>query len=130
MALSIASFAQTSSQETAHRVVIQFVNDDPQSQAGLMKNLKNLTTGWPELQIEVVCHGPGIFIIHTEKSEWIDEIQGYMDMGVEFIACENTMKGKQISETEIMPTALRVPMGIAHIILRQEAGWAYIKAGI
>jgi intracellular sulfur oxidation DsrE/DsrF family protein len=127
---SLGVFAQTESNESEHRLIIQFVNDDPQSQKGLMKNLSNLTSGWPELQIEVVCHGPGIFILHNEKSIYSDQIRNFIEMGVVFAACENTMKGKKIDNAEIMEEATRVPMGIKEIVLKQEAGWSYVKAGI
>jgi len=127
---SMGSFAQNDSVENQHRLIIQFVNDDSQSQKGLMKNLSNLTQGWPELEIEVVCHGPGIFILHNEKSDYQDQIRKFIEIGVVFAACENTMKGKQIDNSEIMTEAVRVPMGIKEIVLKQEAGWSYVKAGI
>lgn len=113
-----------------HRLVIQLVSDDLMAWKGLMKNLSNLTSGWPELEIMIVCHGPGIYFLHNEKSPHIASIQTYINGGVTFAACENTMKGKNIDDASILESALRVPMGIQTIVLKQEAGWAYIKAGL
>ena len=50
-------------------------------------------------------------------------------MGVEFIACENTMKQKNMSKGSIISEATYVKMGIGEIVERQEQGWSYIKAG-
>lgn len=116
--------------EKSHHVVMQLVSDDLMSWKGLMKNLSNLTSGWPELEIMVVCHGPGIYFLHDEKSPHIEAIRGYAAQGVIFAACENTMKGKNISNELITEVAERVPMGIQTLVLKQEEGWAYVKAGL
>lgn len=114
----------------SHRLIIQLVNGDSLSQFGLMKNLSNLTRGWPELEIEVVCHGPGLFLLHKEKSRYPSRVSYFSDEGVQFVACENTMKAKNVERAEILDVASFVPMGIKEIILKQEAGWSYIKAGV
>ena len=122
--------ANAQANEQEHRLVIQLVNGDSLSHFGLMKNIKNLTAGWPELEIEVVCHGPGLALLHKEKSKFLVEVEHYSDAGVRFVACENTMKAKNISKAKITDRAVFVPMGIKEIVLKQEAGWSYIKAGI
>jgi len=43
--------------------------------------------------------------------------------------CENTLKQRKIDKSEILPEASFVPVGIAELVLKQEEGWAYIKAG-
>lgn len=127
---SAYSLKAQSSDAPQHKVVIQLVNGDSLSQRGLMKNLKNLTAGWPDLQIEVVCHGPGISLLHTKKSLFLDEVQQFKTKGVDFVACENTMKSKHIDRKMITEDARTVPMGLKEVILKQEAGWSYIKAGV
>lgn len=120
-------YAQT---ESEHKVVFQLVNGDSLSQAGLIKNLNNLTAGWPELQIEVVCHGPGISFLHQKKSMFLPQIEALSEKGVDFVACANTMKAKNIPESAISKSARIVPMGIKEIVLKQEQNWSYIKAGV
>jgi intracellular sulfur oxidation DsrE/DsrF family protein len=46
-----------------------------------------------------------------------------------FLACENTIKEKQLDRTKVLPEAGYVAAGIIHIVVRQEEGWSYIKAG-
>lgn len=119
-----------SENQAEHKLIIQLVNGDSLSQFGLIKNLRNLTTGWPELQIEVVCHGPGIGFLVNGKSPFLDDIHKLAEQGVTFAACENTMKAKKIPADKISKDAITVPMGIQEVVLKQEAGWSYIKAGV
>ena len=128
--LSFLPAAYSQSNVSDHKLVIQLVNGDSLSHFGLMKNLKNLTAGWPELEIEVVCHGPGLALLHKKKSKFLVEVEHHSDAGVTFVACENTMKAKNILKPQITDKAKFVPMGIKEIVLKQEDGWSYIKAGI
>jgi len=123
-------FAQTSEENVEHKLVIQMTNSDTLSQYGLMKNLANLTSGWPELQIEVVCHGPGLKLLHVKKSQYIKQVEEFIAKGVDFVACQNTMKSKNVPDKMILAAARRVEMGIKEIVLKQEEGWSYIKTGI
>lgn len=123
-------FAQKSEEKVEHKLVIQMTNSDTLSQYGLMKNLANLTSGWPELKIEVVCHGPGLKLLHIKHSQYIKQVEEFIAKGVDFVACQNTMKSKNVPDKMILAAARRVEMGIKEIVLKQEEGWSYIKAGI
>jgi intracellular sulfur oxidation DsrE/DsrF family protein len=52
-----------------------------------------------------------------------------IEKGVSFVVCRNTMKQRNISEVQIIPNMGFVPMGVGEIILKQEQGWSYLKAG-
>jgi hypothetical protein len=57
------AFAQQSSDVVdlkKHRIVMQFSDSDSLSQASITGQVKNIKTAWPNAQIEVVCHGPGL----------------------------------------------------------------------
>jgi intracellular sulfur oxidation DsrE/DsrF family protein len=45
------------------------------------------------------------------------------------VACENTLIERKIPKENIIPLAGFVKMAVAEIILKQEQGWSYIKAG-
>ncbi len=47
--------------------------------------------------------------------------------GVIFAACANTMKGRHLTTKNLYPFAKVVPSGVAEVVRKQEAGWAYIK---
>lgn len=126
---SASGWTQTSP-TAAHKVVIQLSSSDTLTWKGLMNNLRNLKAGWGDsVAIEVVAHGPGLELLMKDKTTQLPGIQRFKDMGIPFYACENTMREKNIPKEAIIPEATFVRMGIGHVILRQEAGWSYIKAG-
>jgi intracellular sulfur oxidation DsrE/DsrF family protein len=123
------SKAQTA-RRPEHRIVMQLTSGDTTSYNGLMKQLRNLTTGWGDsVQIEVVCHGPGLNLLLTAKTQHSEKIYAFQKQGIRFVACENTLRERNIRKEEVLPGMDYVPMGIAEIVIKQEQGWSYIKAG-
>jgi len=113
-----------------HRVVIQLSSPDSLAWKGLMKNLEHLKEGWGDsVQIEVVVHAAGIDMLVTAKTTVRKDIAAFTQKGVVFVACENTLRGRNIPKTAIIPEAGFVPMGVGELILKQEQGWSYLKAG-
>jgi uncharacterized protein len=122
------SYAQDKS--TQHRVIIQLSSNDTLVWKGLMNNIKNLKNGWGDsVSIEVVAHGPGIDFITKGKTTQEERIIYFTSKGVAFVGCENTLIERKIVKENIIPAARFVKMGVGEIILKQEQGWSYIKAG-
>lgn len=115
---------------TQHRVVIQLSSNDTLAWKGLMNNIKNLKNGWGDsVSIEVVAHGPGIDFLTKGKTTQQERITFFKSKGVVFVGCENTLTERKIQKENIIPEAGFVKMGVGEIILKQEQGWSYIKAG-
>jgi intracellular sulfur oxidation DsrE/DsrF family protein len=68
-----------------------------------MKQLKNVFTLAPGAKLEVICHGPGISMLVKAKSVVQENIAQIKMKGVEFVACEFTMKDRNITKDEIVP---------------------------
>jgi len=114
-----------------HRVVFQFVASDHPSQKALISNLKNLLDYWPETEIEVVFHGPGITMVTTADAPFPELLRAFVDgHTVRLVVCENTLRGHKLTTADLLPFVGTVPVAIAELILKQEEGWAYIKAGL
>lgn len=129
LALAWAPKAQAQT-EAPHRIVMQLVSGDTLAHKSLFVQLRNLTEGWGDsVAIQVVCHGPGLNVLMTSKSTYAEKVYAFQKKGVRFVACENTMKERKIEKTEILPGMDYVRMGIAEIVVKQEQGWSYIKAG-
>jgi len=132
-ALSMVSFTpmKVIAQNTPHQLVVQMVDNNPKVQNGLIKQLNNLKNGYgEEITIEVVCHGPGLDLLHKERSEYREELLALKERGIIFMACENTLKGRDIPREAIMEEFDFVPMGIGEVMEKQEQGWSYVKGGI
>ena len=113
-----------------HRIVMQLSSNDTLVWKGLMNNLKHLKAGWSDsLVIEVVAHGPGLDFLTKGKTTQQEKISHFKQMGIVFIACENTMMERKIPKESIIAEATFVRMGIGEIVQKQEQGWSYIKAG-
>ena len=112
-----------------HRIVMQLVSGDTLVQKGLMRQLGNMLEASPTMKLEVVCHGPGMDLLMSDRSTVADKVKRFSERGIVFLACENTIKEKKLDRSKVLPEAGYVQAGIIHIVERQEDGWSYIKAG-
>src|SRR5688572_9198501 len=126
--------AQTSAttqhtKDNMHKIVFQLTSEDTAAHKALLKQLNNLSTVAPDAKIEVVCHGPGLNLLVSEKTIVRDKIQKMKARGVEFVACEFAMNERNIGKDKMIPEAGYVKYGIIEIVTKQEQGWTYIKSG-
>jgi intracellular sulfur oxidation DsrE/DsrF family protein len=119
------SFVQTKE----HRIVFHLATSDTLAQKALVKQVANVLEYWNTAKIEVVVHNNGINFMKQDEARFAKEIAALKQRGVVFAVCENTMKQRKIEKSQILPSAVFVPVGLAEIVLRQEEGWSYIKAG-
>jgi intracellular sulfur oxidation DsrE/DsrF family protein len=120
--ISFAANAQT------HKVVVQLNTSDTLVWHGALKNISNLQTALgSNTQIELVAHGSGIGILIDGKTTQKAKIAELAASGVLFKACENTIRERKIDRATILIQAGTVPSGVAEVVLKQEAGWAYLK---
>lgn len=120
--ISFAANAQT------HKVVVQLNTSDTLVWHGALKNISNLQTALgSNTQIELVAHGSGIGILIDGKTTQKTKIAELAASGVLFKACENTIRERKIDRATILTQAGTVPSGVAEVVLKQEAGWAYLK---
>jgi uncharacterized protein len=117
------------SKEQSYKIVFQLASGDTLVHKSIMRQLGNITSVDPNLQIEVVCHGPGIDLIHKDNSKFGHKVKEFSDKGIVFNACEFTLKERQISKEKILPEAKFVRSALLHIVKLQTEGWSYIKAG-
>jgi intracellular sulfur oxidation DsrE/DsrF family protein len=132
MQLQFNSFAQTEGATTpTHKVVIQLNTADTAAWGGVIGNIKNLSKVWPgNIKIEVVVHGKALDFLVAAKSHLVTDIDQLAKKGVVFNACENTMGKYGITKQMLIPSVFSVPSGVAEIILKQEEGWSYLRAGL
>lgn len=112
-----------------HKIVFQLTSNDTSAHKSLMKQLNNIVTIAPESEIEVVCHGPGLDMLVIGKTIVRDKISQLKNKGVNFVACEFSMKERNVEKEKIIPESAFVKAGIIEIVTKQEEGWSYIKSG-
>lgn len=116
-------------EQSLHKIIFQLTSSDTLSHKALMKQLNNILTVAPSTKIEVVCHGPGLDMLLSNKTTVREKVKAAKNRGVEFMACEFSIKERKLLKEDIITEAGFVPAGIIEIISKQEAGWSYIKSG-
>ncbi len=112
-----------------YKIVFQLTSNDTLVHKALVKQLNNALAEAPNTKLEVVCHNNGITFLQNATSKQSKAITALKAKGVDFAACENTMKERKIEKTDIVTEARFVPAGIIEIADKQSKKWAYIKAG-
>ncbi len=110
------------------KVVFHLTTADTVVQKSLAKQLSNFLTAAPNAKIEVVCHNSGISFLQTALTQQGGKIRDLYAQGVDFVACENTMRERKIKREELVGECRTVPAGVVEVVLKQEKGWSYIRA--
>jgi intracellular sulfur oxidation DsrE/DsrF family protein len=124
-----AQSAAVGESKPEHKIIFQLTSGDTTAHKQLMKQFNNILTVSPTTKIEVVCHGGGLDMLVKGKTIVEDKIKSLSDRGVQFMACEFSIKERKVDRGLIIGSAGYVPAGIVEIVSKQEQGWSYIKAG-
>lgn len=63
----------------------------------------------------------------SEEEKEEDKLISYQKRGVDFLACENALKERNIDPASLFACVSIVPSGVMEIIKKQNEGFAYIK---
>ncbi|MBS1669492.1 MAG: DsrE family protein [Bacteroidetes bacterium] len=89
----------------------------------LLKDLKN------EVEIELVCHGKSLSFVTNDQGVWNSLIEDLLSKSVKIVACENMLIANAKSKNDLFAGIETVPAAIAELVVKQQQGWSYIKAG-
>jgi intracellular sulfur oxidation DsrE/DsrF family protein len=111
-----------------HKVVFQVSDGDPAKWGLTLNNVSNLqdAMGDKNVDIEVVVYGPGIGMLKMESPVG-DRINDAVNAGVKVVACENTMKAKNLTKDNMLASIGYVPGGVVEIITKESQGWSYVR---
>jgi uncharacterized protein len=111
-----------------NKIVFQISDDDTRKWSGVLINVKNVQQdlGEHNVVIAVVVYGSGLGML-TFDSPVGSEVAEAISTGVEFIACENTMKGQHLTRDDMLPSLHYAPAAIVELMKKQQQGYAYIK---
>ncbi len=122
--------AQTEKSKT-HRTVFEVTMEGTEQWTAVLNNVENLRKSLGNgTEIEVVTHSKGLGMLVAKDNSLADRIKKLADEGVVFAACENTMRKKNVTKDQLLPSATTTDSGVAELVRKQEAGWSYIKSGI
>jgi intracellular sulfur oxidation DsrE/DsrF family protein len=122
--------ASVNAQTKQHKVVFEITSADTAVQRTVLRQINNVLKDAPGTKIEVVCHGPAIFMLVKDKTvlgPMMEELKNKQNVG--FAACNNSMHKNNIEPAQLVGVANIVPNGVMEVVAKQEDGWSYIKAG-
>jgi len=113
------------------RIVLQISDPNPFKQTLVLNVANNLIKhyGQDKVDIEIVAFGPGLRLLFKENAN-VTRIDGLTNSGVQFSACQNTIKGmtKKLGHApELNPSAIHVSAGVVRIIDLVGEGYQLIK---
>jgi intracellular sulfur oxidation DsrE/DsrF family protein len=112
-----------------HHVVWQVVDDGPVMHERLLRQVANLLAdlGAEGVEVEVVAHGAGLDLLLPggPAAELVRDLQC---RGVAFLACENTLRSRELEVGDLLADVGAVPSGVGAIVRRQSQGWSYLRA--
>ncbi len=132
MALLLALTGASAFAQDAIKVLYQFSEGLEQASNGL-RNMKNHLNADPTAKIVAVAFGPGIdFLLKGAKDKngslYADQVADLQLAGVDFRACNNTLKGRHIDPSRLVDDVKVVPAGVVEIArLQAREGFAYFK---
>lgn len=126
--ISFSGIGSAQDKPDTYKVVFQLTSEKPATWEAMVGNIENaLNDLGPETNIEVVGHGNGIAFLKTANHKDLSKLEALHKKGVLFIACENTMRKKNIKKQDLLPFANTVSSGVGYLIKRQAEGWSYIR---
>ena len=112
-----------------HHVAFQLSEGDETAWSSLIIHVNNTMKALADdggVEVEVVFWGPGIDMLKKSNTAFEERLKGLSDHGVKLVGCRNAMKFHHLATEDLFGFAGQVDSGIAEIVKKQEAGWAYV----
>lgn len=113
------------------QVVFQITSGEQDAQLSMLGQLNNLLKYSDDKQtriaVEVVVHGHAWNLLLADGNPLSERVRVLHGRSISFIICQNTLNSRQLQPGQLLPFVKVVPAAIAHLIERQQAGWAYIR---
>ena len=118
--------AQTEQQ----KIVFDLNSNDTAIHSTVLRQFTNVLRAAPETELELVCHGPAIYMFAKDKLYFEEKIKELkLKARVSFKVCANSLKRYSVDQSQVSDLAEIVPTAIIELSTKQKQGWSYIKAG-
>lgn len=111
-----------------YKAVYQLNSEDDKKISATLKNINNALEDprlAGKLKVELVVHGGGV-VAFKKNSPYEQQLLMLQKKGVLLAQCENTLKERNITKSELFDFISYVPSGNGELIIRQDQGWAII----
>jgi uncharacterized protein len=119
------------SQTVPYRIVFDVTSKDTLVHKAVIRWLRETLKSDPKAELEVVFYAKSLDMITKGKSRVAADVQELSgNKNVSFRVCEIAMQNNNVEKSQLLPGVGTVPDGIYEILLKQHAGWGYIKAAL
>lgn len=124
---SLASPAPTL--DHPRKIVMSLSTANVARQREIINNIANTQRyyGADYVRIALVVYGPGIHAVLKGDSKVPAQIEGLVSIGVQVLACNNTLRTIHRSPSDLLAGVGLVPNAIPAIVEREAAGWIYVR---
>lgn len=126
---SSAATPVNASTNAKYKAVFAVSDADPARWNMVLGNIRNAQAdlGADNVLIELVAYAGGIGMLKLD-AETAQRVSEAARAGVLVSACENSMRGHNLTRAQLNPQIGTVPSGVGHLIKRQNEGYAYIRS--
>ena len=113
-----------------YKAIIQLTSSESKVYKSMIRQIFNLLDHLNgQVKIKIVCHGASGQFCMEKDNIHLEGINALLAKEVQIDVCRNMLVSNHIEPTELITGLKIIPSGIAELVIRQQEGWSYIKAG-
>ncbi len=113
-----------------YKAIIQLTSDDPKVHRSIIRQIGNLIAHLGNaVEVRLVCHGSSLSFCTQAGNPFADDILASINQGVTIAVCRNMLVANSVDTAALIDGIEVIPSGIAELVILQQEGWSYIKAG-
>ncbi len=113
-----------------YKALIQLATSDEAVIKSLLSHVKNLRAELGnDLEILIVCHAKALEFVLRENEQFEAAVRLLLSFKANLAACENMLKAHDKTAADLHDGFITVPSAIATLVVKQQEGWSYLKAG-
>ncbi|WP_254561994.1 DsrE family protein [Dyadobacter diqingensis] len=114
----------------SYKAIIQLTSPEPKVYKSTIRQILNLLDHFnQQVEVKIVCHGASWPFCVTDQNPFSEDIRTLLQKQVKIEVCKNMLDSNNILPDDLIPGIKIIPSGIAELVIRQQEGWSYIKAG-
>lgn len=113
-----------------YKAVIQLTSKDDLVYKSTIGQINNLIEALGDsVSVRIICHGGAAAFCKANGTIFEDAILQLINKKVIVVACANMLKGNKLTAADLITGIAVVPSGIVDLVIKQQEGWSYVKAG-
>lgn len=133
--LTLTLFAETEfaepkpSIDNPRKIVFQISDGDKKEIHHVLSSANNVLKfyGPENVEMVIICYYDGIKTLFKNQKDIRVRVEALMTYDVEFIACENTMRTKNIEKKKLLDDVTYVTAGIVEVVEKSLSGFISVR---